>query len=152
MRERPQARELEGPPCRVQGGEWERHEAKTSHLSSRYKGHCPCRRLPGGSHSPLGDGELQGFTGRARCLAGVTVALHPCPGLLWVSPPARPWCSCSPGGATRSTCAPSAWGGPAQGASPSRSTPQVCARATHSPGPTVAMLWQAQCCHDFTGK
>lgn len=57
----------------------------------------------------------------------VTVALLPCPGLLWASRPVRPWCSCSPGRATASVCVPSTWGAPAQGVSPLPSTPQVSA-------------------------
>lgn len=48
-------------------------------------------------------------------------------GLSWASPPVRHWCSCSPGRPTRSTCVPSTWGAPVQGASPPQSTPQVCA-------------------------
>ena len=108
-------------PCWSEGWGGERPEAGTVAVSVQ-RPWCPWWTVVGNTMSPTPVGKGSPLQGPA-----VTVALLLCPGLSWASPPASRWYSCSPGRATRSTCAPSTWGAPAPEASPSRSTPQVCA-------------------------
>lgn len=135
----------ETPPA---GAEGEGNGLQQEQRRSAYRDH----RVRGGRWWETGGPPPR--LGRAARCGGpkVTSALLPRAGPSWASPPARPWCSCSPGRATRSTCAPSTWGAPAREASPPRSTPQVRAPDAALSGAHGATLWQARCSYDVVGE